>query len=148
MSEVSLHEDWAHGEAVDDPLAGEAMTAPAEAGVALVLDTLAWEIELAGARCLKLDAIVSTLMHNLPPDQVAPLVEGMHAIDLVSQHLTGLSSFARELSRAAPDDVRLPIDGALESLTLGALADRLGAALGAEEKNILDGDASGDLDLF
>jgi hypothetical protein len=119
-----------------------------DASVANMLDVLAWEIELAGARCLKLDALVGQLMETLPTEQIAPLVEGMHTIDLLSQHLTGLSAFSRKMSEKIDEDMRAPYGAALDELTLGALADRLCVALGGEEKGINDGEDAGDLDLF
>lgn len=119
-----------------------------EAGLANVLGVLAWEIELAGARCLKLDALVGGLMQKLPADQLEPLVEGMHTIDLLSQHLTSLSAFARTMSDKITDDVRAPVAAAIHDMTLGALADRMTEALGGEERGINDGDDAGDLDLF
>lgn len=119
-----------------------------DASVASMLDVLAWEIELAGARCLKLDAIVGQLMETVPAQYVDPLLEGMHTIDLLSQHLTGLSAFSRKMSEKVGEDIRAPYGAALNELTLGALADRLCVALGGEEKGINDGDDAGDLDLF
>ena len=119
-----------------------------EASVANTFGVLAWEIELAGARCLKLDALVGGLMQKMPADQLEPLVEGMHTIDLLSQHLTSLSAFARNMSDKIPDDVRAPVGDAIGVMTLGALADRISAALGGQEKDLNDGDDAGDLDLF
>jgi hypothetical protein len=124
------------------------LLAPPDASVANMFDTLAWEIELAGARCLKLDAIVDELMHKLPPSEVGPLVEGLHTIDLLAQHLTNLSAFARVMSGQVAEEIRAPYAAAICEITLGALADRMATALGAEEKGINDGDEAGDLDLF
>ena len=130
--------------AMTDPQLDDRM----EAGVADTFGVLAWEIELAGARCLKLDALVGGLMQTLPADQLEPLVEGMHTIDLLSQHLTSLSAFARIMSDKVSEDIRAPVGAAISIMTLGALADRVSTALGGEEKNLNDGDDAGDLDLF
>jgi hypothetical protein len=119
-----------------------------EASVASTFDVLAWEIELAGARCIFLDTLIGELMHSLPADRQDRLREGMQTVDLLSQQLTGLSSFARGMSHAVPSEVSAQVGVAIGDITLGALADRMASALGAEEKGVNDGDGAGDLDLF
>jgi len=118
-----------------------------ETGMATMLDVLAWEIELAGARCVSLDAIVGELMQTIPVEHRARLIEGMHTVDLLAQHLTSLSAFARKLSEDAPADACVPVADALAGITLGALADRMATAFGAEETADTDAGA-GDLDVF
>src|SRR5687767_14518307 len=54
-----------------------------QASVATTFDVLAWEMELAGARCLMVDAIIGELMQTLPEDLRGRLHEGMHAVDLL-----------------------------------------------------------------
>ncbi len=126
-----------------------AHAAPAlEASVASTFDVLAWEIELAGARCIFLDALIGELMKSVPAGQQDRLREGMQTVDLLSQQLTSLSSFARGMSQSVPDEVCAAVGPAIQVITLGALADRMFSALGGEEKNINDGDDAGDLDLF
>ena len=119
-----------------------------EASVSSMVGVLAWEIELAGARCMKLDVLIGELMTILPPEHREKLVEGMHTVDLLGQQLTSLSTFARHLSAGIPEEVTAPVEDALGEMTLGALADRMFSALGGEEKGINDGDEAGDLDLF
>ncbi|MBP7648909.1 MAG: hypothetical protein KA085_04040 [Phenylobacterium sp.] len=119
-----------------------------EASVSSMVGVLAWEIELAGARCMKLDTLVGELMHILPLEHREKLVEGMHTVDLLGQQLTALSSFARNLSDEIPETIMAPVEDALGDITLGALADRMFSALGGEEKGLNDGDEAGDLDLF
>lgn len=120
---------------------------PLQASVAVTFEVLAWEIELAGARCIFLDALVGELMPAISADQRARLTEGMHAIDLLSQHLTSLSAFARQMSEEIPAETSAPVAKALAQVTLGALGERMFTALGGEET---DDDRSdpGDLDLF
>lgn len=119
-----------------------------EVSVAAAFDVLAWEIELAGARCIFLDTIIGELMETMPEAQRARLLEGMHGVDLLGQHLTGLSAFARRMSQNAPAEVLTPVQVALDDITLGALADRMTTAFGGVEKGVNDGDDAGDLDLF
>lgn len=119
-----------------------------EAALPNMLDVLAWEIELAGARCLKLDSLIGELMPVLPDEQRARMMEGMHMVDLLGQHLTSLSAFARRMSEKVPDTVSAPVGAAIEEMTLSALADRMFTALGGEEKGVNDFHDAGDFDLF
>lgn len=117
-----------------------------QASMATTLDVLAWEIELAGARCIFLDKVIGETMRSLPVEQQGMMIEGLHAVDLLSQHLTNLSAFARTLSADAPDMAVAPVGRAIGDITLGALADRMATAFGAEEV-AAEVDA-GDVDLF
>jgi len=119
-----------------------------KAGVGRALDLIAWEIEFAGARCIKLDSIIGEVVDQLPPDARERLVEGLHAVDLLAQHLTGISAFTRELSGWVTPDLEVPVAPALAQVTLGALADRMSTALGGVERGLNDGEDAGDCDLF
>lgn len=116
--------------------------------VADTLDVLSCEIELAGARCIFLDALIGELMPALPADKRERLTQGMHAVDLLAQHLTNLSAFARRLSEHAPEGATAPVDAALGDITLGDLASRMRSALGGHEDDDADRADAGDLDLF
>ena len=117
------------------------------ATIADTLDVLAWEIELAAARSIYLDSVVGRMIGLLPEARKAEFVESMHVVDLLSQQLTGLSAFARKMSGDVPD-VSACVRTALDQISLGALADRMGVALGGIEKGLGDGDGAGDVDLF
>ncbi|MES2895180.1 MAG: hypothetical protein V4759_04050 [Pseudomonadota bacterium] len=119
-----------------------------QASAATTFDALAWEIELAGARCIFLDKLIGDLMQTMPVEERTRLMEGMHAVDLLSQHLTGLSAFARKVSENVSEEVLVPVQAALDDITLGVLADRMSTAFGGEEMGINQGDDAGDLDLF
>jgi hypothetical protein len=121
---------------------------PLKASMATMFDVLAWEIELAGARCIYLDSMIGKMVKTVPEDQREVLVEGMHTVDLLAQQLTSLSAFARRMSALAPEDVSASVDIALGDITLGALADRMSVAFGGLERGIYDGEDAGDLDLF
>lgn len=119
--------------------------------VAATLEVLAAEIELAGARCMSLDRLMGEVMAGLRPADRVRLLEGMHGVDLLAQHLMGLSAFAREVSAAAPVELTVPVDVALSEITLGALAERIAAGLGAPsapEFEAANESDSGDVDLF
>jgi hypothetical protein len=118
-----------------------------KATVADTLDVLAWEIELAAARTIYLDSVIGQMIGLLPEARKAEFLDSMHIVDLLSQQLTGLSAFSRKMSGAVPD-VSAYVTTALDQISLGALHDRMGVALGGIEKGINDGDGAGDLDLF
>jgi hypothetical protein len=118
-----------------------------EPSVAATFDVLSNEIELAGARCIFLDTLIGELMPTVPPEKRDRLIVGMHAVDLLAQHLTSLSAFARRLSGDAPDTLA-PVSNALADITLGDLADRMQVALGGKEASTDDRSDAGDLDLF
>ena len=115
--------------------------------LAMTLDVLAAEIELAGARCIYLDRIIGDVMDGLPEAERARLMEGLHGVDLLAQHLTSLSAFSRGLSVAVPEDLTVPVVGAMSEVTLGALVERMTAGLGGDADEAEDADP-GDLDLF
>lgn len=115
--------------------------------VAMTLDVLSAEIELAAARCIRLDKTLGDFMDRLPTAERQSLTESLHGVDLLAQHLTGLASFARTMSFVAPETAAAPVDAALAGLTLGALAERIGEGLGVPmaEADAVD---PGDVDLF
>jgi len=117
------------------------------AAVRKVLDTLAWEIELAGARCAMLDSVIGGVIARTPSAERDQLMQSLHAVDLLNQHLHGLAAFSRNLSLQASARARIPVQAALSDLTLGSLAERLATSLGGVERDLPDID-SGDLDLF
>jgi len=116
--------------------------------VAATFDVLSWELELAGARCIFLDTLIGKLLGAVAPEHREQLIEGIQAVDLLSQHLTGLSTFARRLSQDVAAQEQIAVGAALQSITLGALADRMTSSFGGDEAGINDGDDAGDLDLF
>ena len=128
------------------PIVGAGAWAP---DVAVTLDVLAAEIELSAARCIFLDRVIGEVMEGLPDGERARLMQGLHAVDLLSQHLTGLSAFARGVSAAAPEGVGVPVEAALSEITLGALAERMTAGLGrGDDDDAGDEPDDGDVDLF
>jgi hypothetical protein len=119
-----------------------------EAGLAETFNAIAWEVELAGARCMMLDSLIGQVMKDLPPERREQLVQGLHTVDLLSQHLNGISAFVRQLTETAPPEVSLEVAQALSTVTLGALADRMRSSLGGPEEGIEERADAGELDLF
>ena len=131
---------------MDGSLAGSTGLAPS---VAVTLDVLAGEIELAGARCIFLDRIIGEVMDSLSGDQRERMLQGLHGVDLLAQHLTSLSAFARTMSVAVPAEFTAPVGGAISEITLGALAERMVAGLGGDNGDDAEDVADdGDVDLF
>ncbi len=119
-----------------------------EASVATMFDVLAWEMELAAARCISLDAIIGEMIKAMPDERQNEFLESAHTVDLLSQQLTSLSAFARRMSGDVESDVSAKVDGALGDITLGALADRMSVAFGGKDRGINEREDAGDLDLF
>lgn len=129
-------------------LEDHAVTSKLEASLAETFGVLAWEVELAGARGMLLDSVIGEMMKALPEDAQPRFVEVMHTVDLLCQQLTSLSAFTRRLSSLAPSDSRLVVSDALDDITLGALAERMSAALGGEDRGTDAREEAGALDLF
>lgn len=130
---------------MDGSVAGGVGLAPS---VAVTFDVLAAEIELAGARCIFLDRMIGEVMDNLTAEQRDRMLQGLHGVDLLAQHLTSLSAFVRSMSVAVPADCAAPVADAISEITLGALAERMIAGLGGvngEDEAVTD---DGDVDLF
>lgn len=119
-----------------------------DTSLSTTFDVVAWEIELAAARCIFLDSLVGRMLKEMPEKIRESFQEDVHTVDLLCQQLTGLSAFTRQMSGNVAPDVSAYVHTALDVITLGALADRMTVALGGVEKDINDGDGAGDLDLF
>ncbi|MBV9510525.1 MAG: hypothetical protein JO303_09630 [Caulobacteraceae bacterium] len=119
-----------------------------EASIATMLDVLAWEMELAAARCMMLDSTIGKMVGSIAEGEREAFTEAIHTVDLLSQQLTSLSAFTRKMSGNVGHETSAVVDGALADITLGALADRMSTALGGQERGINEREEAGDLDLF
>lgn len=130
-------------------MSAQALTAERlETNVETAFEVLAWEIELAGARCIFLDTLIGEMMATVAPEKRERLTQGMHAVDLLAQHLTSLSAFSRRLGAVPPIRGSVEVTPALGDITLGDLADRMRTAFGGDEAPLDDRAEAGDLDLF
>src|SRR5688572_13729596 len=100
-----------------------------EPRVSVSLEVLAAELELAGARSLALDRLMGEVMATLAAEHRGQLVQRLHEVDLLTQHLTNLSAFTRALGDAVPAAVTAPVGAALGDISLGAMAQRMAAGL-------------------
>jgi hypothetical protein len=71
----------------------------------------------------------------------------MQTLDWIAQHLEGMAGFLGALARQAPADWKMDPTGALDALTLAALAYRLGGGVAAPTAGA-PVVASGDMELF
>jgi hypothetical protein len=114
----------------------------------VALDVLAAEIELASARCITLDRVLGEVMDGLPADRRDRFLREFHGVDMLVQHLAGLSAFARGVGAAAAPSMTVPVDDALSAITLGALAERMAAGMGAANDLRASAPPTGDVDLY
>lgn len=120
-----------------------------EASMGATLDALAWELELAGDKCVQLDTAIGRTMASLPAEHRGLLIDGLHTIDLLSQHLSNLTAFARAISEDAPSTILAPVGRAVGGITLGALSERMAMTFGVEDPSqFADVVESGEVEFF
>ena len=113
---------------------------------AMALDLLAGEIAMAGHASQHLDDTLGKMLELIAPDERLKVMQDLHAIDLLNQHLTALANFARDLGLQASEEAAVDLTSALSHITLGDVVKRIeGAATGVSYGS---GDEDGDLDLF
>ena len=112
------------------------------AGMDAVFTALAAELAMAQDSCVRLDGAVGRLLEGASPEQRKAVLEELAVVDHLHQHIGALGSFARELAADA-DAGR-----ALQSITLGEVAQRLSLSLGQQAASAGDAVSEGDLDLF
>lgn len=113
---------------------------------AMALDLLAGEIAMAGHASQHLDDTLGKMLELIAPDERLKVMQDLHAIDLLNQHLTALANFARDLGLQASEEAAVDLTSALSHITLGDVVKRIeGAATGTSYGAA---DEDGDLDLF
>ncbi|MBW0151459.1 MAG: hypothetical protein U1A07_17165 [Phenylobacterium sp.] len=113
---------------------------------AKALDLLAGEIAMACHASQHLDDTLGKMLELIAPEERLKVMQDLHAIDLLNQHLTALANFARDLGLQASEEAAVDLTSALSHITLGDVVKRIegaatGMSYGAE-------DDDGDLDLF
>ena len=111
------------------------------------LAVLAGELGHAGEACQRLDGALGGLLHLVAPEDRMKVMQELHAVDLLSQHLAALGALTQHLGAQSPDEGALDLSDALQGLTLGEVARRIQMAAGAVPAVPQDQD-EGDLDLF
>lgn len=113
-----------------------------------MLEALALELDLAMTRAQELDRALSRTIERIPADQRDDLIDSFHAIDMLSQQLSGLSGFTRSMRENLHSGSRVCVSDALESMTLGELSTRIRENLGFAAEQKIPQAASGDVDFF
>ncbi|MDO8901863.1 MAG: hypothetical protein Q7V15_10950 [Phenylobacterium sp.] len=113
---------------------------------AKALDLLAGEIAMACHASQHLDDTLGKMLELIAPEERLKVMQDLHAIDLLNQHLTALANFARDLGLQASEEAAVDLTSALSHITLGDVVKRIeGAATGVNYGAEND---DGDLDLF
>ncbi|MDG2530358.1 hypothetical protein [Caulobacter endophyticus] len=108
-------------------MSAETITTP---DLAAVLEALSVEMSLAAEACGHLDSALGKILENTPPESRLAVMQELHTVDHLAQHITAITDFTSKLVQAAPDGVPLPVQEALSTITLGAVAERLRGRLG------------------
>ena len=116
-----------------------------EAPVGDVLKAVAAELSHAQASCARLDGALGRLLDGVAPDQRLSIMQELHAVDLLHQQISAVAHFVSRLE-PRPPATSLPVADALDGVTLGEVASRIRASLGAPDA--AGEDASGDCDLL
>ncbi|MGR4863022.1 hypothetical protein [Caulobacter sp. LARHSG274] len=106
-------------------------TKPPAAGLATVLEALSAEMSIAAVACGHLDSALGQILEAVPPEARMQVMQELHMVDMLAQHITAITDFAAGLAQVAADDVALDVEAALSRITLGDVANRLREALAA-----------------
>ena len=110
-----------------------------------VLAAVASELSVAMGQCARLDGALGQLLDAAPAERRGAVLGELHTVDLLSQQIAALAGFVECLALSAPG-LTVDVAPALDSITLGEVADRLRRGVGQES-----GPAAAlcdDLDLF
>jgi hypothetical protein len=118
----------------------------AQAAMTDVLSALAGELAIAQSKCERLDGALGLLLHSAPSEQRGAVMREMHVVDLLSQQIGAVAAFVERLSNLAPQGAAVEIGEALGAITLGEVAQRIGAGVGCPAHHA--GAADEDVDFF
>jgi hypothetical protein len=103
--------------------------AEGQASLVAVLTALSAEMSLAAVSCCELDDALGQILQATPIEERMKVMQQLHTVDLLAQHVTALTDFTAGLVRAIDQDVSLDVAAALSTITLGDVAGRLKAAM-------------------
>jgi hypothetical protein len=98
---------------------------PEAADLVALLEALSAEMSIAAVSCGHLDSALGQILEAVPPETRMKVMQELHMVDLLAQHITAITDFTTGLAQVATPDVSLEIDGALSRITLGDVAGRL-----------------------
>lgn len=93
--------------------------------VAAILAAVSAEMAIAAQACGELDNALGQILAATPPEGQGRVMQELHTVDLLAQHITAVTDFTHRLALIASTDDRLAVDDALSAITLGAVAERL-----------------------
>jgi hypothetical protein len=102
---------------------------PEAASLVAVFEALSAEMSIAAVSCGHLDSALGQILEAVPPEARMKVMQELHMVDLLAQHITAITDFTAGLARVASPDVSLEVEGALSRITLGDVAGRLRAGL-------------------
>jgi len=98
---------------------------PRAASLVAVLEALSAEMSIAAVSCGHLDSALGQILEVVPIESRMQVMQELHMVDMLAQHITAITDFAAGLAQVASPDVALEVEGALSRITLGDVASRL-----------------------
>jgi len=98
---------------------------PRAASLVAVLEALSAEMSIAAVSCGHLDSALGQILEVVPIEARMQVMQELHMVDMLAQHITAITDFAAGLAQVASPDVGLEVEGALSRITLGDVAGRL-----------------------
>jgi hypothetical protein len=103
----------------------------APASVETVLKAISSEMSIAAVACGHLDVALGKLLEVVPSEHRMSVLQELHMVDLLAQHVTALTDFTGNLSQQHGQGV-LEVNDALSAITLGDVAARLRTAISTQ----------------
>lgn len=103
----------------------------AGSSIAAILAAVSAEMSIAAEACGKLDDALGQILQSTPPEGRNQVMQELHMVDLLAQHITAVTDFTHRLADIASTEDCLVIEDALSAITLGDVANRLRASLAA-----------------
>lgn len=97
-----------------------------------VLAAVASELSVAMGQCARLDGALGRLLDAAPAERRGAVLGELHTVDLLSQQIAALAGFVERLALSAPGGLTVDVAPALDTITLGEVADRLRRGVGQE----------------
>ncbi|MET0295166.1 MAG: hypothetical protein ABW042_09130 [Phenylobacterium sp.] len=113
-----------------------------------IFAALANELQVAGELCTLLESVVARLVRGDSLVSRESAMRDAQAVDALAQHLQGLASFTEALSLADQAGGEFEVAAALRTITLAAMAGRLGSEMGQVQLTESAGHEEGELQLF
>ncbi len=100
--------------------------------VRAVLKALTGEMAIASQSCCHLDDALGRILEATPVEGRMAVMQELHTVDMLAQRVTAMADFTHKLSQSLTQSGGLDVDGALATITLGEVAERMRAAISAD----------------